>query len=282
MKTSKILLNFGLFVILTTMCAQAQEVRIPLNEAFLSEATDFKVKKQPSAVSIQKKKWKKNWNFFGTYVASGWSKGSSENSSKGNFWGSKFEQGKFVEWNYKVSGAGSDTLQVHVAYSFSSKEKSSVQPIEGLSVSFGEDELISQKVNIAVYIESKEEEEEPWVLLLSFIEGTEEDSGFTGRFFKGENSMEVMPLSSEPVSQLGGLLKYRSHGYVFEADGKQMAAIQNFNADVMKPYDRFVWLADSLDEFNALNLAAAISSILLLKDDPEYLRAAGLYGYAPE
>ena len=260
----------------------SQDGTIPLASDFLSEATQFKVKNKSSAHDIHKKRWKKPWKCFGPYSLCNWNKTPSDHGSKRNFWGTKFEQSEFTEWIYDLAASGLDTLNVNVAYSFYSKEKYSIQPLSEIPVSFGESGLQSEKFNVAASIQSRDDSEEPWMLLLSLKEGMEEIPGFTGLFFRANESFEVVPLSSEGVSQMGGLIGSTAKGYVFENDGRPVAAVQNFSSNIWKPHDRYVWIASSLDQKQKMSLSAAISVLLLLKDDRNFLQASGIQVYSEE
>ncbi len=120
------------------------------------------------------------------------------------------------------------------------------------------------------------------MLLMSFADGTEETPGFKGRFFRGNESFDLVPLSSQATSYMGGMIQSTAKGYVFESDGKVVAAVQNFSSNLWKPYDRYVWLASSLDQKQQMNVSAAISVLLLLKDDRNFLQASGIQVYSEE
>ncbi len=262
--------------------SHAQDVDIPLSRDFLAEATKFKVNNKSSAHDIQKKRWKKPWKCYGPYSLCNWNKTPSDYGSKRNFWGTRFERSEFTEWIYDLVAPGLDTLNVNVAYSFYSKEKHSIQPLPEVQISFGESGLQSEKFNVAASVQSRGDSEESWMLLLSLTDGAEESPGFTGRFFSGNESFEVVPMRSEGVPHMGGLMTTSAKGYVFEKDGKPMAAVQNFSSNVWKPFDRYVWVASSMDKQQQMCLSAAISVILLLKDDRNFLQASGIQVYSEE
>ena len=261
------------FMSLMHFVGSGQKSGIPLDEVFLSEAIEYRVNKKPSSSNINKKKWKKNWNCFASYTICNWSKDSPDRESKGNFWGTKFEQQEFTELIYDLASTELDTLTVNTAYSFQSKGRSSIQPLDDIQISFGSDELHSETLNIAVAIQSRNEKEGPWFLLLSWVEGSEETPGFMGRFFKGQESYDVKPVASESKS----IWELPSQGFIFERNGEQMAAIQN---NPLKPQDRFVWFSSKMDESRQMSFSAAFSLILILTDDINFAQASGANVYS--
>lgn len=263
------------FIFITVFMVQAQDGRIPLEKDFLSQASEHKVNKKPNSNAIHKKTWKKPWNCFGSYSISNWNHGSADQNAQGNFWGTKFEESEFTEWIYEFSAPGLESLRVDVAYSFYSKEKYSIKPLPDVPISFGEQGIESQKLNVAVAIQNENAAEEPWILTMSYLDGSEEYSGFTGRFSNGDSSMIVLPVSSEVVAQFGGMMGFRSRGYVFEWNEQPVAAVQNFSGNMMKPDERFVWFDPSLDSDLQMKLSAAISTMLLLTEDINFLKASG-------
>jgi hypothetical protein len=270
---------FGIFLPFS-FYSEGQNTRLDLDPEFLSTAVEYKVNKKPSSCGIHKKKWNKPWNFYGPFVVANWNRQKAEHNSKRNFWGTKFEQMEFNEWAYEVVSPETDAQEVDVAYRFSSNEKYSIQPLEEVPLWFGEDELMSQKLNVLVSVNLRNSEENPWMLVLSFGEGSEERTGFFGRFFKGDTNIEVIPVASGAVNS--GLISLNSQGFVFIRSGKQIAAVQNFTGDMWKFHDRYVWLDPSLEQELKTNVTAAISAILLLKDDLNFIQASGFQVYSED
>ncbi len=264
---------FFFLMSLLPFVSSGQKQGIPLDEGFVSEAIQYKVNKKPSSSNINKKKWKKSWNCFASYAVCNWSKGSPDRQSKGNFWGTKFEEQEFTELIYDLAAPGLDTLSVNTAYSFQSKGRSSIQPLDNIEFSFGSDELHSETLNVAVAIHSKNEKEQPWLLLLSWAEGSEEAPGFMGRFFLGQESFDVRPVSSEKES----IWELPSQGFVFERNGELVAAIQH---NPLRPQDRSVWFGSTMDQQRQMIFSAAFSVILILSDDINFAQASGANVYS--
>ena len=193
--------------------------------------------------------------------------------SRRNFWGTKFEGSEYKDWAFDLFTPGLDTLEVDVAYNFSSNEKASLQVLN-IPVSFGEDELLSQKLNIAMSIQFQNAQDEPWMLFLSSSQGTKEYHLYKWLFVKGDRQITVLPVKSKGTPNMM-MLKTNSRGYTFTENGKEIAAVQTFNGNMSKPNEKFVWFDSSLDADFQMTLSGAMSTLLLLQEDVNYTEATG-------
>lgn len=265
---------FVLIVLVYIPCdILAQDQRIPVSENLLNNGVEYKINKKPSSSNIQKKKWKKPYPVFGSYTIFNWSKDAAEMKSRRNFWGTKFQDSEYKEWAFDLFTPGLDTLEVDIAYNFSSNEKASLQVLN-IPVSFGEDELLSQKLNIAMSIQFQNAQDEPWMLFLSSSEGTKEYNVYKWLFVKGDRQIVVLPVKSKGTNNMM-MLKTNSRGYTFTENGKEIAAVQSFSGNMSKPNEKFVWFDSSLDADFQMTLSGAMSTLLLLEEDANYIEATG-------
>lgn len=233
------------------MFSQAKE--IPLEQEFLVNSEKLRVKVGASTLSstfsikIGSYKMKK--------VAK---KKSFDPDSK--FMGIPIENSYTSTFSATLVGEKGGTVWIEAAQNINRKELFALEINRYMSL--GQDSLISDSNVSSVFINSSEQKEDQWLLLMSKIEGT---NAFSVKELSLRNQSQKITFVITDTEPFGSILKEASKGIECSLDGEPIAAFQ-YKTGGGFGYKQIVWISNENSKHMKMILTAAFASILQLME----------------
>lgn len=256
---SKILFKTFLLGLLVTLAgiAEAQQSGIIINESLAANSEPMKVKLGTQWMG-------KIWSIkFGEYAVVESKMGWIKTSSKSNLFNTKSESKTTQKFAFTLSNKTGDSAKVNAANDIEVKVLKETELFTFLSI--GEDELLLDSRNFTALININQDTSETWTLFMNITLGSTVEEG--GTAFLSNGNRKILILSAQSNKSKGAFSKMLpALGYEFIENNEALCAVQYFGGGAMGTNKNFVWIDNRLDSNMKLILAAAMTSVLQLKN----------------
>ena len=255
---STILFKTFLFGFLVTFAgiANAQKKGIVISESLVANSEALKVKLGTQWMG-------KIWNIkFGDYAVTESKMGWTKTSSKSNLFNTKSESKTTQKFSFTLNEKTGGFAQVNAANNIKIKVLQETELFSNFII--GEDELLLDSSNFTALININQDTTETWILYMNVITGSTVDDGGTAFLTNGERKIFIISTNSNRNGT--DSRTFPALGYEFVENEKAVCALQYFGGGVFGMNKNIVWIQNNLDPKMKLILAAAITSVLQLKN----------------
>lgn len=256
---SKILFKTFLLGFLVTFAgiAEAQKNGIIINENLAANAEPLKVKMGTQWMG-------KIWNIkFGDYAIVESKMGWTKTSSKSNLFNTKSESKTTQKFAFTLSNKTGDSVKVNAANNIEVKVLQESELFSGFYI--GEDNLLLDSRNFTALININNDTTETWTLYMNVMVGSTVEDGGTAFLSNGNRKiLLISTVSNKGKGFVSSMLP--ALGYEFVENDQAIGALQYFGGGALGTNKNVVWIRNNLDTKMKLILAAAMTSVVQLKN----------------
>ncbi|MCK5731065.1 MAG: hypothetical protein KAH68_08320 [Draconibacterium sp.] len=218
---------------------------------------------KPLKVKMGTQKMGKIWSFkFGDYEVANSKNGWTTTTNKSNLFNTKTDTKSTEKFAFTLSNKTGDFARVNAANNIEVKVLKEIELSTFLSI--GENELLLDSRNFTAFININKDTTETWVLYMNVITGNTVDNGGTAFLSNSDRKIHIISTTSNKNGT--DSRTFPSLGYEFFENEQPICALQYFGGGAFGMNKNIVWIHDNLDSELKLILAAAMTSILQLKN----------------
>ena len=235
----------------------AQQNGIIISESLATNSTPLNVK---MGTQWMGKIWKMK---FGEYAIVDSKIGWTKTSSKSNLLNTKTESKTTQKFAFTLCNKTGDSAKVNAANDI---EVKALQETELFNIFIaGENEILLDSRNFIALININQDTSETWTLCMNVTFGsTVEDGGFA---FLTNGERKIVINSAQSNNSKGVFSQMLpALGYEFKENGETLCAVQYYGGGATGGNKNIVWIHDKLDSRMKFILAAAMTSVLQLKN----------------
>jgi hypothetical protein len=255
----KVILFKGFLLGLLVMFAgkvEAQSKKIILSESLEANSNPLKVK---MGTQWMGKIWKIK---FGEYAVVESKMGWIKTSSKSNLLNTKTESKATQKFAFTISDKTGDSAKVNAATDIEVKTLQETELFPFWIV--GENEILLNSHNFTAFININQDTSEIWSLFMNVTLGsTVEDDGYAF-LSNGRRKIFINSVSSNRNEFKSQMLP--ALGYEFVENEEPLCALQYYGGGAFGMNKNIVWIHNRLDSKMKLILAAAMTSLIQLKN----------------
>ena len=236
--------------------ANAQKKRIIISDSLAANSKPLKVK-------MGAQKMGKIWSFkFGDYAVTDSKNGWTTTTSKSNLFNTKTESKSTEKFAFTLTSKTGDYAKINAANNIEIKTLQETELFTGFYI--GDDEVLLDSRNFTALININNGTTETWTLYMNVTTGNTVDDGGTAFLSNGERKIFIISTDSNKNGTDSRTLP--ALGYEFFENEQAVCALQYYGGGVFGMNKNLVWIQDSLDSEMKLILAAAMTSVLQLKN----------------
>lgn len=221
------------------------------------------VNSKPMKVKMGTQWMGKIWSFkFGDYAVTDSKNGWTTTTSKSNLFNTKTESKTTQKFAFTLSKKTGDFANVNAANNIEIKVLQETELFAGFYI--GDDELLLNSRNFTAFININQDTTETWTLYMNITTGSTVNDGGTAFLTNGERKIFIISTSSNKNGT--DSRKFPALGYEFFENEQPVCALQYFGGGAFGMNKNIVWIHDNLDSKMKLILAAAMTSLLQLKN----------------
>jgi hypothetical protein len=218
---------------------------------------------KPLKVKMGTQKMGEIWNFkFGDYAVTDSKMAWTTTTSKSNLFNTKTESKSTDKFAFTLSNKTGDYAKVNAANNFEIKTLRETELFANFYIS--DDELLLDSQNFMAFININQNTSETWTLYINVTTGSTVDDGGTAFITNGERKIFIISTSSNKNDTDSRM--FPALGYEFFENEQAVCALQYFGGGAFGMNKNIVWIHDNLDSEMKLILAAAMTSVLQLKN----------------
>ena len=244
------------FLVTTAGMLSAQKKGITISERLEANSNPLKVK---MGTQWMGKIWKIK---FGEYAVVESKMGWIKTSTKTNLLNTKTESQTTEKFAFTMCNKAGDSAKVNAATDIKIKELQEAELFPYLLI--GENETLLNTHNFTAFIILNQDTTETWSLYMYTTTGsTAKDSAYAF-LGNGIKQIHIYPVSSNQNGTDSDM--FPALGYEFVENNRVICALQYFGGGAFGMNKNVVWIHDKLDSSMKLILAAAMTSIIQLKN----------------
>ncbi len=244
-------------LLLFAVIADAQKKGIIISESLAANSEHLKVK---MGTQWMGKIWKMK---FGDYAVTDSKMGWTKTSSKSNLFNTKTESKTTQKFAFTLSSKTGVYANVNAANNIEVKVLQESELFSGFHI--GEDQLLLDSHNFTALININQDTTEIWTLFMNGITGSTVDNG--GTAFLSNGNRKILIISAQANKSNGAFSKMLpALGYEFVENDQVIGALQYFGGGTLGTNKNIVWIQNNLDSKMKLILAAAMTSVIQLKN----------------
>jgi len=243
-------------LLMGTSLTQAQPVNIIISDDLAASAEGLKVKigaQTPGKISKFR---------FGDYAVVQSKMGWTVTTEKSNLFNTKTESKTESKFSFVLCNKSSDSAFVNAMSNVEVKELQSMELFPNLY--FGVDELSGFSDLFLSFITTSDNKDENWVLHMAETFGTDVENRFAASLSNGVLIIDIIPASSNKNGDDSRI--FPALGYEFVLNEQSIGAMQYFGGGALGYNKNIVWLKSELDPEMKLLLAAAMTSLMQIKN----------------
>jgi len=239
-----------------TSFTQAQPVNIIISDDLAASAEGLKVKIGVQTIGkISKFK-------FGEYAVVQSKMGWTVTSEKSNLFNTKTESKTESKFSFVLSNKSSDSAFVNAISHMEVKELQSMELFPHLY--FGVDELSGFSDLFLSFITTNDNKDENWVLHMGETYGSDVENEFVASLSNGVQRIDIIAASSNKNGDDPRM--FPALGYEFVLNQQSIGAMQYYGGGALGYNKNMVWIKSELDPEMKLILAAAMTSLMQIKN----------------
>ena len=234
----------------------AQKKGIIISENLAANSKPLKVK-----MGVQK--MGKIWSFkFGDYAVTDSKNGWTATTSKSNLFNTKTGSKSTEKFAFTLTTKTGDLAKVNAANNIEIKTLQETELFAGFNIGGDEVQLDSQ--NFMAFTNINQDTTETWILFMNITTGSTVEEGGIAFLTNGARKIFIISTSSNKNGSDSRTLP--ALGYELFENEQAVCALQYFGGGAFGMNKNIIWIHDSLDSKMKLILAAAMTSVLQLKN----------------
>lgn len=244
------------FFVIFAGTTNAQKKGIIISENLVANSKPLKVK-------MGAQKMGKIWSFkFGDYAVTDSKNGWTTTTSKSNLFNTKTESKSTEKFAFTLTSKTGDYAKVNAANNIEIKTLQETELFAGFYI--GDDEVLLDSRNFTAFINLNQDTTEIWILYMNVTTGNTVDNGGTAFLTNGERKIFI--ISTDSNKNGTDSRTFPALGYEFFENEQPVCALQYFGGGAFGMNKNIVWIHDNLNSEMKLILAAAMTSVLQLKN----------------
>lgn len=247
-----------LFVFLITFSGivTAQQKTIVIEESLEANSEPMKVK---LGTQWMGKIWKIK---FGEYAVTDSKMGWTKTSSKSNLFNTKSESKTTQKFSFTLSNKTGDAANVNAANDIETKVLQETELFKNFYI--GGNEILLDSRNFTALININNDTSKIWTLYMNVTQGSAVEESGTAFLTDGKRKILIISTSSNRNGNDSRMLP--ALGYEFIENEQAIAALQYYGGGVLGTNKNVAWILKNQDAEMKLILAAAITSLIQLKN----------------